>query len=228
MLMFHHLLFYFFFFFPLGEKVTKSMTQRQTCAREVLRIGCQTLPGPKALTSHLWVCPGVQHLGAAELQLAARKAHFTDLWVVRWWCETTMAPLCPLGAASKYTRTQRDKESNSTLLCWESLGKVLELVSWLWRLCALQKCTRSCSPKVLGSIVPAEQRSILALRALCSGVWLFSEILINTGALLCLEELGISGKWESHFVVNRFSNLCDSLKMFDLSSCTLNWPKWKD
>lgn len=82
--MFHHLLFYFIFFFPLVDKVTKSMTQRQTCAREVLRIGCQTLPGPKALTSHLWVCPGVQHLGAAELQLAARQAHFADLWVV-WW-----------------------------------------------------------------------------------------------------------------------------------------------
>lgn len=73
----------------------------------------------------------------------------------------TMAFPCPLGAPSKYTRTQRDKESSSVLLCWGHLGKVLELFTE--SLCPLEM-PRQHLPQVLGSIVPAEERKIALLR----------------------------------------------------------------
>ena len=64
-----------------------------------------------------------------------------------------MAFLCPLGAPSKYTRTQRDKESSSVLLCWEGLGKVLEM--FMEALCPLEMPGQHLH-QVLDSIVPAE------------------------------------------------------------------------
>lgn len=46
---------------------------------------------------------------------------------------------------------------------------------------------------------------------------MFSEVLIRTGALFSLEKFGVSCKSESNFVVNRFFNLCGSLKALNLS-----------
>lgn len=71
------------------------------------------------------------------------------------------ASLCPLGAPSKYTRNQRDKESSSILLCWEHLGKVLEL--FLEALCPLEM-PKQHLPQVLGSILPAEELKVALLR----------------------------------------------------------------
>lgn len=68
--------------------------------------------------------------------------------------------LCPVGSPSKYTRTQRDKESSSILLCWEHLGKGLEL--FMEALCPLEK-PRQLSPHVLISIVPAEEQKVVLL-----------------------------------------------------------------
>lgn len=51
---------------------------------------------------------------------------------------------------------------------------------------------------------------------------MFSEVLIRSGVLLNPEEFGISCKSESNFVVNRFFNLCGSLKVFNLSFHTLD------
>lgn len=72
-----------------------------------------------------------------------------------------MAFLCRLEAPSKYTRTQRDKESSSVLLCWEHLGKVREL--FMEALCPLE-VPRQHLPQVLGSIVPAEEHKIALLK----------------------------------------------------------------
>lgn len=72
-----------------------------------------------------------------------------------------MASLCPLGAPSKYTRTESDKESSSVLLCWECLGKVLEL--FMEALCPLEM-PRQHLVQVLGSILPAEECKVALQR----------------------------------------------------------------
>lgn len=69
--------------------------------------------------------------------------------------------LCPLGAASKYSRSQRHKESNSVPLCWEHLGKVLE--QFMEILCPLQM-PRWELPQVLGPVVPAEKCKVALMR----------------------------------------------------------------
>lgn len=73
----------------------------------------------------------------------------------------TIVFLCPLRVPSKYIRTQRDKESSSVLLYWESLGKVLEL--FMETLCLLEM-PRQHLPQLLFSIVPAEECKVALLR----------------------------------------------------------------
>jgi len=67
----------------------------------------------------------------------------------------TMTFLCPSGALSKSTRTQRE-----SLLCWKPLGKVLELsVEFL---CPLEML-RQHLPQFSGSLVPAEECEVALL-----------------------------------------------------------------